>query len=96
LAGYYGYGATKLVEKLAAAAKRAVEAKLSARLFDHPDSITNVAAHQMEIDLRLTGQVCDKLAGLRFQVSEIAETVMTQAPAATDATCSIPGCRSPI
>lgn len=33
--------------------------------------------------MRLTDRVCDKLAGLRFRVAEIAETAMNQAPAAT-------------
>jgi len=32
--------------------------------------------------MRLTDRVCDKFAGLGFRVAEIAETAMTQAPAA--------------
>ena len=40
-------------------------------------------AHEIEQDMRLTGRVCGKLAGLRFRVAEIAETAMNQAPAAT-------------
>jgi hypothetical protein len=49
---------------------------LSARLFDQCRSITNVAAHEMEVDIRLAAQACDKLAGLRFRVGEIAETAL--------------------
>lgn len=33
--------------------------------------------------MRLTDRVCDRLAGLRFRVAEIAETAMNQAPAGT-------------
>jgi hypothetical protein len=51
---------------------------LSARLFDHANSITNVAAHEMEMDLCLAGRACDKLAGLRFRVGEIAEMAPQQ------------------
>jgi hypothetical protein len=56
--------------------------KLGARLFDHADSITNPAAHEMEIDIRLAAQVCSNLATLRFRVAEIAEAALTQAGAA--------------
>ena len=31
---------------------------LGARLFDHADSITNCAAHEMEVDIRLAARVC--------------------------------------
>jgi hypothetical protein len=56
---------------------------LSAQLFDHADSITNVAAHQMEVDIRLAAQACDKLAGLRFRLGEIAEIALHQNVATT-------------
>ena len=38
--------------------------KLAASLYDHGDSITNVAAHQMEIDIRLAARGCCQ--GARF------------------------------
>jgi len=47
---------------------------LSARLIDHAESITNTAAHQMEIDIRLASTVCDRLVELRCEVAEIAGT----------------------
>jgi hypothetical protein len=50
--------------------------KLGARLFDHADSITNVAAHEMEVDIR-------SAATLRFRVAEIAEATLMQDRAAT-------------
>jgi hypothetical protein len=53
------------------------------RLFDHADSITNVAAHEMEGDIRLAAKACDKLAGLRFRVAEIAAVAPHQNGAAT-------------
>jgi hypothetical protein len=56
---------------------------LSARLFDHADSITNVAAHEMARDIRLTAKACDKLAGLRFRVAEIAAVAPHQDGGAT-------------
>jgi hypothetical protein len=56
---------------------------LGARLYDHADSITNVAAHEMEIDIRLAARVCSNLATLRFRVAEIAEAALTHAPGAT-------------
>ena len=58
---------------------------IGARLGDHADSITNVAAHQMEQDIRLAARVCDKLAGLRFRVSEIAAEAVKQADPAASA-----------
>jgi hypothetical protein len=57
--------------------------KLGARLFDHADSITNVAAHEMEVDIRSAARVCSNLATLRFRIAEIAEAALTQDPAAT-------------
>jgi hypothetical protein len=56
---------------------------LGGRLFDHADSITNVAAHEMEPDIRLAAQACDKLAGLRFRVAEIAAVASNQNGGAT-------------
>jgi hypothetical protein len=56
---------------------------LSARLFDHADSIINVAAREMEIDIRLAARTCDKLAGLRFRVAEIAALAPQQNGSAT-------------
>jgi hypothetical protein len=55
---------------------------LGARLYDHADSITNVAAHEMEIDIRLAARVCSSFASLRFRVMEIAEAALTQPGAA--------------
>jgi hypothetical protein len=51
---------------------------LGARLYDHADSITNVAAHEMEVDIRLAASVCSNVATLRFRVAEIAEAELTQ------------------
>lgn len=56
---------------------------LGARLFDHADSIVNVAAHEMEGDLRLAARVCEKLSSLRFRIAEIASTALHQNGAAT-------------
>jgi hypothetical protein len=56
---------------------------LGARLFDHADSITNAARHDMEVDCRLAARVCGNMASLRFRIMEIAEHALTQAPAAT-------------
>jgi hypothetical protein len=56
---------------------------LGARLYDHADSITNVARHDMEQDIRLAGRAISNLATLRFRVAEIAGAALTQAPAAT-------------
>jgi hypothetical protein len=52
--------------------------KLCARLFDHAESITNVAAHEMEVDIRLSARVCSNFASLRFRIAEIAEAALTQ------------------
>jgi hypothetical protein len=49
-----------------------------ARLFDHADSITNVAAHEMEQDLRLAARAISNLPTLRFLIAEIAEQALTQ------------------
>jgi hypothetical protein len=57
--------------------------KLGARLFDHTDSITNVAAHQTEIDIRMAARAISNFATLRFRVAEIAEAALAQDPAAT-------------
>jgi hypothetical protein len=37
----------------------------------------------MEVDIRLAAQACDKLAGLRFRVGEIAEIALHQNVATT-------------
>jgi hypothetical protein len=46
---------------------------LGARLLDHADSITNVARHDMEVDVRLAARVCSNMATLRFRIGEIAD-----------------------
>ena len=56
---------------------------LGARLFDHADSITNPARHDMEVDCRLAAPVCGNMASLRFRVGEIAEQALTQDGAVT-------------
>jgi hypothetical protein len=56
---------------------------LGARLFDHADSITNPARHDMEVDCRLAARALSNFATLRFRVVEIAEAALTQAGAAT-------------
>jgi hypothetical protein len=56
---------------------------LGARLYDHADSITNVARHDMEVDVRLAARVCSNPATLRFRIGEIAEAALTQAGAYT-------------
>ena len=56
--------------------------KLGARLFDHADSITNIAAHQMELDIRLAARAISNFATLRFRIAEIADRALTQAGAA--------------
>jgi hypothetical protein len=55
---------------------------LGARLYDHADSITNVARHEMEVDIRLAARACSNLASLRFRVAEIAEAALAQPGAA--------------
>jgi hypothetical protein len=56
---------------------------LGARLFDHRDSVTNVAAREMEVDIRLAARVCSNFATLRLRIMEIAELALTQAPVAS-------------
>jgi hypothetical protein len=56
---------------------------LGARLFDHADSITNPARHDIEVDCRLAARVCGNMASLRFRVGDIAEAALTQPGAAT-------------
>jgi hypothetical protein len=51
---------------------------LGARLFDHADSITNPARHDIERDRRLAARVCGNMGSLRFRVGEIAEAAPTQ------------------
>jgi hypothetical protein len=55
---------------------------LGGRLFDHADSITNPARHDIEIDCRLAARVCGNMASLRFRAGEIAEAALTQPGAA--------------
>jgi hypothetical protein len=55
---------------------------LGTRLFDHADSITNPARHDIEVDCRLAARVCGDMASLRFRVGEIAEAALTQPGAA--------------
>jgi hypothetical protein len=57
--------------------------RLAASLYDHGDSITNVAAHQMEIDIRLAARALSNFATLRFRIAEIAEQALTQDAGAT-------------
>jgi hypothetical protein len=57
---------------------------LSARLFDHAEDIA--AALEFEpvtADLRLAARACNKLAGLRFRVAEIAAVASHQNRGAT-------------
>jgi hypothetical protein len=56
---------------------------LGARLYDHADSITNPARHDIEVDCRLAARVCGNMASLRFRIGEIAEAAPTQPGAAT-------------
>jgi hypothetical protein len=49
---------------------------LGRRLYDHADSITNVARHDMEVDVRTAARAVNNLASLRFQVAEIAEMAL--------------------
>lgn len=57
---------------------------LGARLFDHAEDISDALEFEpVTSDLRLAARAIDKLAGLRFRIGEIAESCMTQAPAAT-------------
>jgi hypothetical protein len=45
---------------------------IGARLFDHADAIRNAARRDVAADLRLAARIADKLASLRFRISEIA------------------------
>jgi hypothetical protein len=57
--------------------------KLGARLIDHADSIMNVGAHQMEIDIRSAARAISNFATLQFRIAEIAEAALVQDPGAT-------------
>jgi hypothetical protein len=50
-------------------------------LHDHADGITNVAVHQMEIDIRQAARVLALFATLKFRFAEITEMALSQAPA---------------
>ena len=54
---------------------------LAARLFDHADSITSPARHDMEVDCRLAARALSNFATLRFRVG-VAEAAPTQPGAA--------------
>jgi hypothetical protein len=57
---------------------------LSARLFDHAEDIAATLEFEpVTADLRLAARACDKLAGLRFRVAEIAAVAPHQNGAAT-------------
>jgi hypothetical protein len=56
---------------------------LGARSYDHADSITNPARHDIEVDCQFAAGVCGNMASLRFRVGEIAEAALTQPGAAT-------------
>jgi hypothetical protein len=56
---------------------------LGARLFDHTDSITNPARHDMEVDCRLAARALSNFATPRFCIGEITEAALTQPGAAT-------------
>jgi hypothetical protein len=64
---------------------------IGARLLDHADAITNAARRDVAADLRLAARIADKLASLRFQISEIAaktkdhDTARALSDALTDA-----------
>jgi hypothetical protein len=49
---------------------------LGARLFDHADSITNPARHDMEVDCRLAARALSNFATLRFRIGEMAEAAL--------------------
>src|SRR5215470_13759595 len=46
--------------------------KLSTRLFDHADAITNAAAHNIESDIRLAAHIASDMASLRVHLKAIA------------------------
>jgi hypothetical protein len=51
---------------------------LGARLFDHAEDVAaNIEFEPLVLDLKLAARACDRLAGLRFQVAEIAADVLT-------------------
>jgi hypothetical protein len=54
-------------------------AALCARLHDHADGIVNVAAHEMETDIRQATRALALFATLKFRIAEIAEMALTQA-----------------
>jgi hypothetical protein len=56
---------------------------LSARLFDHAEDLAAALEFEPVVsDMRLAARACDKFAGLRLQVAEIAADVLTR-PALT-------------
>jgi hypothetical protein len=56
---------------------------LAEKLRDHADSITNVAAHQMELDVRLAAMALDRLAAFRLRLVQIADACERQGLAVT-------------
>ena len=46
--------------------------KLSTRLFDHADAITNAAARNIESDIRLAAHIASDMASLRVHLKAIA------------------------
>ena len=58
-------------------------AALCTRLHDHADGIVNVAAHEMEQDLRLAARALDLFATLKSRIQEITEMALSQAGGAT-------------
>jgi hypothetical protein len=58
-------------------------AALCTRLHDHADSIVNVAAHEMEMDVRQAARAFALFATLKFRIAEIAEVALSQAGPAT-------------
>jgi hypothetical protein len=55
--------------------------QLALRLDDAADSITNVAAHEMEKDIRTAARVASWAAHVRFVVAEIADAMPVENPA---------------
>jgi hypothetical protein len=51
---------------------------LCARLHDHADGIVNVAAHEMEQDIRLATRALALFATLKFRIAEITEMALSQ------------------
>jgi hypothetical protein len=58
-------------------------AALCTRLRDHADGIVNVAAHEMEIDIRQAARALALFATLKFCIAEMAEMALSQAGPAT-------------